>query len=110
MDSRGERARLRGAGSGGQRSPPFDPAKRRSRLPVTPERTDPNQEAVVNFPRGISGAALAATLQLASLSAPSAQTQVPPGHDEVRQRERREAWLNSIHRAAPGTDWRMIEA
>ena len=54
-------------------------------------------------------AVLAATL-LASLPASSAPTRVPPGHDESGQRERREEWLESIHRAAPGTDWRLIEA
>jgi hypothetical protein len=42
-------------------------------------------------------AALAATLQLAMLSAPSAQTRVPPGHDEERQRERRRVLESGIY-------------
>lgn len=29
---------------------------------------------------------------------------------EEENRERREAWIESLHRAAPGTDWRAIEA
>jgi hypothetical protein len=37
-----------------------------------------------------------------------AGTIVLPEQDEELQNRRREQWLEEIHRAAPGTDWRMI--
>ncbi len=53
-------------------------------------------------------ALLAASILLVSRA--GASTLVPPLHDEEAQREAREAWRASLHAAAPGTDWRAIEA
>jgi hypothetical protein len=38
-----------------------------------------------------------------------AQTEVPSRQDEAEQQGPRERWLEQMHRAAPGTDWRAIE-
>lgn len=57
-----------------------------------------------------------ATLLAALAAAPAARSATaPPTHHrldadaEERNREARERWFESLHRAAPGTDWRVIE-
>jgi hypothetical protein len=39
-----------------------------------------------------------------------ATTLVPPQQDESLQKQRRGQWLEQIHRAAPGTDWKQLAA
>ena len=61
---------------------------------------------------GLLGACVASLIALSSLAAPVPARithRLDPGAEE-RQRELREAWLESLHRAAPGVNWREIEA
>ena len=37
-------------------------------------------------------------------------SQIAPGHDEADLNARRAEWIEQIHRAAPGTNWREIES
>ena len=57
---------------------------------------------------------LAASIVLVALLMPMAAkgagTIVLPQQDEALQNRRRGQWIERIHRAAPGTDWRLIEA
>lgn len=44
-----------------------------------------------------------------SLPVPTNGTMVRGGEEEANQADERERWFENLHRAAPGTNWRMIE-
>ena len=43
------------------------------------------------------------------MPAPTNGTMVHQGEEEDDHTDEREQWLESLHRAAPGTNWRMME-
>lgn len=62
------------------------------------------------MPRVHATAALATLAVLSTLAASAlAGPIVPPQTDEASLNVRRAEWIERIHRAAPGTDWRAIE-